>query len=203
MATISTTARPAYVYDEAEETWYPVGAQAIAFVQTFEYTATAAQTIFSGVDDNGNTLSYTPMAVKVFLNGVLLTPSTDYVATDGEEVVLSVGASVDDILVITASDTFQVADTYTQAQADDLFIEDPPTKTSGQILSYDGSGWVASNAVAGATGGGTDQVFYENDQSVTTNYTITTNKNAVTAGPISIDSGIIVTIPDGSVWTVI
>jgi hypothetical protein len=179
MATISTTARPAYVYDEAEETWYPVGAQAIAFVKTFEYTATASQTIFTGLDDNGNTLSYTPVAVRVYLNGVLLTPSTDYVATDGEEVVLSVGASVGDILVIVASDTFQVADTYTQEQVNNLLES------------------------VGAKGGGTDQVFYENDQTVTTNYTITTNKNAVTAGPVSIDSGIIVTIPDGSVWTVI
>ena len=89
MTTISTTARPAYVYDEAADTWYPVGAQAIAFVQTFEYTATASQTTFSGVDDNGNTLAYTPVAVRVYLNGALLSPTGDYTASNGTSVVLS------------------------------------------------------------------------------------------------------------------
>ena len=55
----------------------------------------------------------------------------------------------------------------------------------------------------GATGGGTDQVFYENDQAVTTNYTITTNKNAVTAGPVTINSGVTVTVPSGSAWVIV
>ena len=57
--------------------------------------------------------------------------------------------------------------------------------------------------IRGATGGGTDRVFYENDQVVTTAYTITSGKNAMTAGPITINDGIAVTVPDGSTWTVI
>ena len=58
--------------------------------------------------------------------------------------------------------------------------------------------------VAGsATGGGTDKVFYENDITITTSYTIGTNKNAMTAGPITINSGVTVTIPSGSVWSII
>jgi hypothetical protein len=56
---------------------------------------------------------------------------------------------------------------------------------------------------AGATGGGSDEVFYENDLSVKNDYTIKTNKNAGTFGPVSIDSGVIVTIPSGSVWIVV
>ena len=56
---------------------------------------------------------------------------------------------------------------------------------------------------AGATGGSTDQVFYENDQVVTTNYTISTNKNAMTAGPITVNSGVTVTIPTGSEWSIV
>lgn len=63
---------------------------------------------------------------------------------------------------------------------------------------------IATSAnVTGATGGGTDRVFYENDQVVTTNYTITAGKNAMTAGPITINSGVVVTVPSGSVWTII
>ena len=61
--------------------------------------------------------------------------------------------------------------------------------------------WTSGSA--GATGGGDDEVFYENDTNVTTNYTITTGKNAMTAGPIEINDGVTVTIPDGSVWTIV
>jgi hypothetical protein len=55
----------------------------------------------------------------------------------------------------------------------------------------------------GATGGGTDKIFIENGQTVTTNYTITTSNNAGTFGPVSVDSGVTVTVPTGSVWTVV
>lgn len=51
-------------------------------------------------------------------------------------------------------------------------------------------------------GGGSDQVFYENDQIVTANYTITTGKNAGTFGPITINSGATVTVPSGSTWII-
>lgn len=54
----------------------------------------------------------------------------------------------------------------------------------------------------GARGGNTDKIFYENDITVTTNYTISTNKNAGSFGPITIADGVTVTIPDGSVWSI-
>jgi len=66
---------------------------------------------------------------------------------------------------------------------------------------YNGSAWGAVGG--GATGGGSDAVFIENDQTVTTNYTITASKNAGTFGPITINSGVTVTVPSGSTWTVI
>jgi hypothetical protein len=65
---------------------------------------------------------------------------------------------------------------------------------------------VTSNAItiaAGAVGGGSDKIFWENDQTVTTNYTMTSNKNAVSAGPIAVNTGVTVTIPTGGVWTVV
>lgn len=55
----------------------------------------------------------------------------------------------------------------------------------------------------GASGGGANQVFYENDTNVTTNYTITSGKNAMSAGPITLDTGVTVTVPTGSVWTIV
>lgn len=55
----------------------------------------------------------------------------------------------------------------------------------------------------GPTGGGSDEVFYENGQNVTTNYTITNGKNAMSAGPITVDSGVTVTVGAGETWTVV
>ena len=53
------------------------------------------------------------------------------------------------------------------------------------------------------TGGSPDRIFYENQQTVSVNYTVTTNYNAMSAGPITINSGITVTVPSGSYWTVV
>lgn len=52
-------------------------------------------------------------------------------------------------------------------------------------------------------GGGTNRLFFENDQVMTTNYTITTGKNAMSAGPITVNSGVVLTIPAGSVYTIV
>ena len=66
---------------------------------------------------------------------------------------------------------------------------------------YNGSAW--GTIGGGATGGVGNSVFYENDISVTANYTLSTNKNAVSAGPITINSGITVTIPSGQAWVIV
>ena len=73
--------------------------------------------------------------------------------------------------------------------------------TLTQFEGYKNSVWGAIGG--GATGGSSDDVFYENGQTVTANYTITTNKNAVTAGPVTVNSGVTVTIPSGSSWVVV
>ena len=70
-----------------------------------------------------------------------------------------------------------------------------------QFEGYNGSSW--SSIGGGATGGGADTVFFENSQTVTTDYTLTTNKNAVTAGPITINSGVTVTVPSGQSWVIV
>ena len=55
----------------------------------------------------------------------------------------------------------------------------------------------------GAVGTGTDKVFYENDITVAQSYTISSGKNAMSAGPITLGGSVVVTIPNGSVWTVV
>ena len=46
-------------------------------------------------------------------------------------------------------------------------------------------------------------MFYENAQAVASNYTITTNKSAMSAGPVTLNSGVTVTIPSGSRWVIV
>lgn len=72
--------------------------------------------------------------------------------------------------------------------------------TLGYFEGY-GTDW--GKIGGGATGGGSDDVFFENGQTVTNSYTITTNKNAVTAGPITINTGVTVTVPSGSSWSIV
>lgn len=74
--------------------------------------------------------------------------------------------------------------------------------TLSKFEGYDGSAW-GSIGGGGATGGSTDAVFTLNDQTVTANYTIPTGKNAGTFGPVTINSGVSVTVPTGSVWTIV
>jgi hypothetical protein len=80
-----------------------------ATITTYQYTATAGQTTFSGVDANGNTLAYTAGSVQVYLNGVLLVLTSDYTASNGTSVVLGSGALVGDNLTVVAVGTFTVS----------------------------------------------------------------------------------------------
>ena len=68
--------------------------------------------------------------------------------------------------------------------------------------SFEGYGASWMPVGGGATGGGNDAIFVENDLVVTTDYTIPATKNAHTVGPISINSGISVTVSSGSRWLV-
>ena len=52
-------------------------------------------------------------------------------------------------------------------------------------------------------GASTNTVFFENDKVVAVNYQITSTKNAMSAGPVSINAGIAVTVPSGCAWTIV
>ncbi len=73
--------------------------------------------------------------------------------------------------------------------------------TLNQFEGYKASAWGAIGG--GATGGSSDDIFYENGQTVTTNYTLSTGKNAMSAGPITINSGVTVTVPSGQSWVIV
>ena len=73
--------------------------------------------------------------------------------------------------------------------------------TTNQFEGYQGGEW--GQLGGGATGGGSDEVFVENGVTVTTNYTLSTGKNAESVGPITVNSGITVTIPSDQRWVIL
>jgi hypothetical protein len=73
--------------------------------------------------------------------------------------------------------------------------------TTAQFEGYQGGAW--GQLGGGATGGGPDEVFVENARIVTTNYTLSTNRSAESVGPITINSGITVTIPSAERWVIL
>jgi hypothetical protein len=76
-----------------------------------------------------------------------------------------------------------------------------PGASASPVGSYISGTWGSIGGAA--TGGGTDQVFVLNDQTVTTSYTIPTGKNASSAGPITIDTGVTVTVSTDSNWVIV
>tara|TARA_R100000008_G_C3478653_1_gene112695 strand:- start:121 stop:561 length:441 start_codon:yes stop_codon:yes gene_type:complete len=90
-----------------------------------------------------------------------------------------------------------------------LDIHNAPSGTD-KVLGYTSNGMEWTTAAAGATGGGTNKVFWENEKTIDYNYTITNNHNALTAGPVTVaatgngdGSAVVVTVGDGETWTVI
>jgi hypothetical protein len=71
------------------------------------------------------------------------------------------------------------------------------SSTDVQFEGYNGTQWTS---IGGAAAGG---AVYENKQSITANYTMSTGYNGESVGPIQIDSGVVVTIPSGSRWVVL
>jgi hypothetical protein len=109
------------VYDGSQ--WLEASAAQQAALVTYEFVATAGQTTFSGADANALTLSYIAGGLIVSLNGVVLKPGDDYTATNGTSIVLTSAAALNDELNVYAFSSFNVANTYTQAQSDSRYAQ--------------------------------------------------------------------------------
>ena len=142
--------------------------------------------------------------------GVLLA-SADYLNAggtfpDGTTAVPSITFSDD-----TDTGIFRSGSGLVSIAANGVKVATFPTSagSSGQVLSTNGSGVLSfvDQSGGGAVGGGSDKLFIENGTTMTTNYTIGTEfgatANALSAGPITINAGVTLTIPSGSVYTVV
>ena len=127
-----TTADELKVYKSGG--WAAAGSTVNGTANRFEYTATASQTTFTGADSNSKTLAYDAGFIDVYLNGVKLANS-DFTATSGTSVVLASGAAVNDILMIVAYGTFQLAN----ISINDLTDTPASIGTAGQALVVNSS----------------------------------------------------------------
>ena len=82
---------------------------------------------------------------------------------------------------------------------DDLSDVTITSVASGQVLSYNGSAWVN----AAASGNTTSNGLYEHANTISANYSITSGNNAMSAGSMTINSGVTVTVPSGSTWVIV
>ncbi len=83
---------------------------------------------------------------------------------------------------------------------DDLSDVTITSAANGQVLKYNGTAWVNDTVASGNT---TANGLWENSNTINSNYTIGTNYNALSSGPVTIASGVTVQIPSGSRWVVI
>ena len=128
-----TTANELKVYKSSG--WAAAGSTVNGTAARFEYTATAGQTTFSGADSNSAVLAYDAGFIDVYLNGVKLA-GADYTATSGTSVVLASGAAVNDILMVVAYGTFQLAN----ISINDLTDTPAAIGGAGQALVVNGAG---------------------------------------------------------------
>jgi len=113
------------------------------------------------------TSGYTPGFLDVFLNGVKLVNGTDFTASNGSDVVLSSGAAANDIVEVVAYTTFETAN-------------------SGGYYKGD-RGTVGTATAAG-------DIFRINNQTLNVNVTIDSDQNASAAGPLTVATGVTLTI---------
>ena len=154
------------------------------------FTNNAATTLASGITNVATTLTVATGTGAIFPT---LTGSNFFYCT-----LQNTAGSTYEIVQVTArsTDTFTIvrAQEGTTASAFSAGDKVELRLTAGEI----------NNLFSGIVqGGGTDHAFIENDTTVTTNYTLTTGRNAFSVGPITVNSGVTVTVPTGKRWLVL
>jgi len=156
------------------------------------FLATAGQTSKTG-------LSYTPSFVEVYVNGVLLTDTTDFTATNGNSITFTVALLVNDEVTVISLKTFTVADHYNKTEADTLLAAKAPIASpvfTGNVLV--GKTSADSGATVGfEVNGSTNKVYMTDSGSAplilnrlsTTGAILGFKQDGTTVGSIGIEAG--------------
>jgi hypothetical protein len=118
--------------------------------------------------------------------------------------------AIDDVVTISGNQTITGQKTFNWIKLPVGTTATRPTGQTGlvrfntdrnQFEGYNNTTW--SGIGDQPVGGGTNRVFFENDIVMTDNYTITSGKNAMSAGPITVNPGVTLTVPAGSTYTIV
>jgi len=124
-----TTLNEMRVYDGSA--WAAAGSTVNGTSKRQSYTATAGQTAFTV------TGGYDAGFADVYLNGVKLVNGVDVDVSSGTGFTLTAGATVGDTVDFIGYGAFEVADTYTQAEADSLLDAKVNTSAIGTAAASD------------------------------------------------------------------
>ena len=122
---------------------------------------------------------------------------------------VSIDGTTDVTLTVAVVDDSHTHDGryYTETESDTRFINTAgDTMTGPLVLNADPTidlHAATKQYVDSSSGGASNGIFYENDQIITENYTILSTKNAMSTGPLSIDSGISITVESGARWVIL
>jgi len=154
------------------------------------FTNNAATTLASGITNVATSLTVATTTGGQF--PAITSPNFFYctlqnVAGTLVEIV-KVTARAGDVFTIVRGQESTVASAFSTSDKVELRL------TAGELTKLFGSV---------IQGGGTDAAFVENDTTITSNYTLTTGRNAMSTGPITVSGGVTVTIPSGKRWLVL
>ncbi len=154
----NTTSGNMMVYDGSA--WITTSSAVLSTLVLHKFTATAGQTIFTGTDDDGGTLSIKPTAEMVTLNGIVLESGADYTVTTTTLTLLT-GATLNDEVNIYAFGNFELADhynkatsdaryelidtAYTKAEADAKYLLDSEVTNLAQVKAFSSSDYATAS----------------------------------------------------------
>ena len=151
-------------------------------------------------DTNTNQLTTFTVSATTDTTATTISHGDDLLFTAGTGITCETTADGTVTITNTVTDTDTVYTHPTTAGNKHI----PTGGATDQYLKYDSSGTaVWADVSGGATGAGGDKVFMENELIVTTDYTLSTNKSALSVGPITLNTGVSVTVPTGHTWTIL
>lgn len=162
-----------------------------ALGSSVSYNATAgSQTLTNGVSDS---YSYIPLIIKI--TGAM-SANVTYTIPSGVGGQWIVYNSTTDASGGPWTVTFASAGGGTSVVI---------ARSNYYLIACDGTNvsFVSSNSSGVPTGGGSDKVFYPNDQTVTNSFSLLSTQNYGTFGPVTIATGAVVTVPAGTTWSIV
>ena len=189
----TTDPKPGYVYETATDTWFPLlGIAPGSSVVRWRKTVSGGETSVSGLDDLSATLAYNAGTEQVYLNGVLLVRTEDYLATTGTSITGLTALAASDVIEVIAFNATNVQITDALLETDinakgDLIVG--AAVDTAAILTSGTNGQVLKVNTATATGleWGSDSTYAQptlGSTAITSGATVTTIAGLTLSKPI-------------------